>query len=448
MKQILKLKIEKLALGGFGLGFSEGRAIFVPYTAPGDEVDVLITHQRKDHAFGKANHFHQHGAAYREPECEAFGAEVPCGGCDWLMLDYPAQLKAKQALVEEMFSPQVDSRLINPTLASPKPRHYRNKVFMPVGKLSGTGKTGYGIFSRYTHTIVPHQACLNHPPVFDQLAKSILEACEKAGVAAYNEAQHRGNLRHLGFRSSSDGKQVLVILVTLSAKLPFSNLLVKKITAEFPQVCGIVQNINRQRGNVILGEETKLLYGSDSLSDTLSDLRFELNYRSFWQINTGTMENILCSLRAALKPQSVVLDAFCGIGAIGLSMASQVKRLALLEDNPQAIADARLNAANNGIDNLSFYTGRFEALLPQVIAELNPDTIIMDPPRSGVDAQSLQLIAEKKIKQIIYLSCSPITLLRDLKLLKAGGYKITSLQSFDMFPNTWHIECLAILSLS
>jgi 23S rRNA (uracil1939-C5)-methyltransferase len=318
---------------------------------------------------------------------------------------------------------------------------------MPVGKLSGTGKTVYGIFSRYTHTIVPHQACLNHPPVFDQLAKSILEACEKAG-SSLQRSSTPGKSAASGIQKFQRRQTATGILVTLSAKLPFSNLLVKKITAEFPQVCGIVQNINRQRGNVILGEETKLLYGSDSLSDTLSDLRFELNYRSFWQINTGTMENILCSLRAALKPQSVVLDAFCGIGAIGLSMASQVKRLALLEENPQAIADARLNAANNGIDNLSFYTGRFEALLPQVIAELNPDTIIMDPPRSGVDAQSLQLIAENKIKQIIYLSCSPITLLRDLKLLKAGGYKITSLQSFDMFPNTWHIECLAILSLS
>ncbi len=448
MKQILKLKIDKLALGGFGLGFREGRAIFVPYTAPGDEVDVIITHQRKDHAFGKANNFHQHGPGYCEPECEAFGAETPCGGCDWLMLDYSAQVKAKQALVEEMFSPQVDSELIHPTVASPKPRHYRNKVFMPVGKLPGRDKTGYGIFSRYTHTIVPHKSCLNHPPVFDLLARSIMEACETAGVLPYNEAQHRGQLRHLGFRCSGDEKQILVILVTLSAKLPFSNLLVKRITSEFPQVCGIVQNINRQRGNIILGDETKVLYGSDNLSDTLSNLRFEINYRSFWQINTGTMENILCSLRAAIKPQSVVLDAFCGIGVIGLSLASQVKQLALLEENLQAIADAKLNAENNGIGNLRFFAGRFEDLLPQVIAELQPDTIIMDPPRSGVDAPSLHLIAEHKIKQIIYLSCSPITLLRDLKILKAGGYKLNSLQSFDMFPNTWHIECLAILSLS
>lgn len=448
MKQIFGLTISKLALGGFGLGFSEGKAIFVPYAAPGDVVDVLITHQRKDHAFGKITGFSAQGHGKVEPGCEAFGGELPCGGCDWLMLSYETQLKAKQTLVTELFSPFVDKAVIHPTLASPNAKHYRNKVFMPVGKARESGKITYGIFSRWTHSIVPHTACQNHPPVFDSIAKAIMEFCEKAGVMPYNEAQHRGQLRHLGFRSSRDGKSILVILVTLSGKLPFSNLLVKKLSEQFPEIKGIVQNINRERGNVILGSETKLLYGVDHIFDTLSDLQFRISYRSFWQVNIPTMENILCSIRTAIMPQSVVLDAFCGIGAIGLSLASEIQQLILLEELPEAIEDARSNADLNGIDHVQFYTGTFQELLPQVVENHHPDTVILDPPRSGASAESLQLIIDKRIGRIIYLSCAPMTLARDLKILLSGGYALKSLQSFDMFPNTWHIECLAILDLT
>ncbi len=434
-------------MGGFGLGFSEGRAIFVPYTAPGDTVDVLITHQRKDHAFGKVSSFSSRGTGTVEPPCEAFGTEIPCGGCDWLMLNYETQLKAKQTLVTELFSSFVNPALISPTLASPQTKHYRNKVFMPFGKTSPSGEISYGIYSRWTHSIVPHTACQNHPPIFDRIAKTIREFCENAGVSPYNEAQHRGQLRHIGFRSSLDGSNVLVILVTLSGKLPFSNLLVKKLNEQFPEIKGIVQNINRERGNVILGAESKLLFGVDHIFDTLSNLQFRISYRSFWQVNIPTMENILCAIRAAIKPQSVVLDAFCGIGAIGLSLASEIQQLILLEELPEAVEDAKSNAALNGIDNVIFYTGSFQELLPQVVDSHHPDTVILDPPRSGASADSLQTIISKRIGRVVYLSCAPITLARDLKVLLAGGYELKSLQSFDMFPNTWHIECLAILDL-
>lgn len=447
MKQILQLEIEKLALGGFGIGFREGRAIFVPYTAPGDKVDVIITHQHKDHAFGKVNHFHDRSADFRQPECEAFGGEFPCGGCDWLMLNYEAQLKAKHALVTELFSPFVPENLIFPVQVSPRQQHYRNKVFMPVGRAKPSGRISYGIFSRWTHRIVPHTACKNHPPLFDAIAKTIMEFCEKAGVLPYDEIRHRGQLRHLGFRSSADGKQVLVILVTLSGKWPFSNLLVKRLTGEFPEITGIIQNINRERGNIILGGESKILYGVDYLSDSLSGVQFRIGYRSFWQVNPGTMENILNSIKANIQPQSVVLDAFCGIGAIGLTLAKDLKQLILLEELKEAVEDSRCNAGLNGISNVSYYQGSFEDQLPKVFSSFTPDTIILDPPRSGADQRSLQAIIDKRIKRVIYLSCSPMTLARDLKQLLAGGYKLKSLQSFDMFPNTWHVECLAILDL-
>lgn len=446
MRKIDSLKIQKLSLGGSGLGFHEAKAIFVPYTVPGDRVEVLLTHERKDHAFGKVLSYLEHREDYLEPECKAFGGEKACGGCDWLMLPYARQVEYKAELISELFGTFLDKELIYSTVASPKPTHYRNKVFMPVSSGETKGTLQYGIYARWTHQLVPHQVCLNHPPLFDKLAERIIALCQKAGVTAYDEKKQQGTLRHIGLRCNQDQSEVLVVLVTHSAKLPFSGLLVKQLCADFPMIKGIIQNINRTPGNVILGSEHKLLFGRDYLQDTLSELCFQIGYQSFWQINTGTMELILDSIRSAIKRDSVVLDAFCGIGAIGLAMASRAKELILLEEQGEAIADAKINAILNGIENLSLVTGTFADTLPEVLATHAPQILIMDPPRSGIDPASLERIRHSGIKKVIYLSCSPITLARDLKLLLAeGSYKCLSLQSFDMFPNTWHIECLAIL---
>ncbi len=445
MKQLFELTIEKLAMGGFGIAFQNNKAIFIPYTAPGDVVDVLVTHERKDHSFAKVSRYISRGKGFSEPDCNAFGGDKPCGGCDWLMLDYPSQVKHKHALVRQLFSPFIDVELIHPTIASPQPKHYRNKVFMPVGR-DDSKKLGYGIYARWSHSIVPHAACENHPPVFDAIAKRIVELCRKAKVEAYDETRHVGTLRHIGFRCSGDLKEVLVVLVTRNGKLPFSGLLAKQLSEEFPSIVGIVQNINREKGNIILGNEEKLLYGREYLFDTLANIKFRIHYRSFWQINIGTMELIMDSIRGRIKPSAKVLDAFCGIGAIGLGLAAEIKSLLLLEELPEAIEDAKENASMNGFENVGFFTGKFEELLPEIVAKNCPDTLIMDPPRSGASKESLETIIQSGIKQIIYLSCSPMTMARDMRLLLGSGkYELQSMQSFDMFPNTWHIECLAVL---
>jgi len=446
LKQILKLKIEKMAMGGLGIAYAEGKAIFVPYTAIGDIVDIDITVEKKDYAYGKVKKYISYSDLRVEVKCPSFAAEIPCGGCDWLMLKYSEQLKQKNQLLLELFSPFIDKALIYFPAPAPQIKHYRNKVFMPVGKNIQTGKITFGMYARYSHQIVEHITCENHPPIFDQLANSLMEFCLKAKVEPYNEIEHRGQLRYIGFRGNSEGSQILVILVTLSGKLPFTNLLVKKLTSEFPAVKGIIQNINRQKGNVILGNETKLLYGSENLDDNLCGLKFRVNYRSFWQINTRTMEMIIFFLQDFVHPKDVIVDAYCGIGAIGLSLAAKVKRVILLEEFPPAIEDARLNAVSNKIQNVSFRTGKVEDNLTEVLEKEKPDVLIMDPPRSGVQQKALEAIIQAQVKQILYLSCSPMTLARDLNTLLAGEeYKVVFLQPFDMFPNTWHIECLAYL---
>jgi len=433
-------------MGGLGIAYAEGKAIFVPYTAIGDIVDIDITVEKKDYAYGKVKKYISYSDLRVEVKCPSFAAEIPCGGCDWLMLKYSEQLKQKNQLLLELFSPFIDKALIYFPAPAPQIKHYRNKVFMPVGKNIQTGKITFGMYARYSHQIVEHITCENHPPIFDQLANSLMEFCLKAKVEPYNEIEHRGQLRYIGFRGNSEGSQILVILVTLSGKLPFTNLLVKKLTSEFPAVKGIIQNINRQKGNVILGNETKLLYGSENLDDNLCGLKFRVNYRSFWQINTRTMEMIIFFLQDFVHPKDVIVDAYCGIGAIGLSLAAKVKRVILLEEFPPAIEDARLNAVSNKIQNVSFRTGKVEDNLTEVLEKEKPDVLIMDPPRSGVQQKALEAIIQAQVKQILYLSCSPMTLARDLNTLLAGEeYKVVFLQPFDMFPNTWHIECLAYL---
>ncbi|MCB5251766.1 MAG: 23S rRNA (uracil(1939)-C(5))-methyltransferase RlmD [Candidatus Cloacimonadaceae bacterium] len=436
---IENLKIEKIAMGGSGLGFHEGRAIFVPNTAIGDVVKVEITQGKKDHAFARVLQYISRGEGVVEPGCEAFTAQEPCGGCDWLMLDYPVQLQYKEQLIRELFKDHED--LISGCAASGSQYHYRNKVYMPVGE-----GLSYGIFARYSHNIVPHRACRNHPPVFDEIADTLIELCKKAKVEPYDESNNRGCLRHIGLRCNHDASEVLLILVCRSGRLPFSKTIVNGITGKFPQIVGIVQNINRDKTNVILGEEEKLLFGRDYLQDRLSDLSFRIHYRSFWQVNLGAMENILTVMRAQMKKTYKVIDAYCGIGAIGLSLASEIDELVGIEEEAVAVQDAIENASSNGFANARFICGKFEDTLHKLSQEFQADVIILDPPRGGVQESALEAIRAAGIPKILYLSCAPMSLARDLKILMQDGrYELQALSSFDMFPNTWHIESLAVL---
>ncbi|MDY0298415.1 MAG: 23S rRNA (uracil(1939)-C(5))-methyltransferase RlmD [Candidatus Cloacimonadaceae bacterium] len=433
-----KLKIEKIAMGGMGIGFYMGKAIFVANTAIGDLVDAEIYINKKDHAFAKALQFSERGEGVIDAPCEAFKAEEPCGGCDWLMLDYPTQLRYKKMLLQELFKEHLT--VFNGIEQSELKKHYRNKVFMPVAK------DGYGIYARYSHSIVRHEQCQNHPPVFDEIAKQVMELCNKANVEAYDEVNHSGCLRHIGIRCNGDLSEILLILVCRTARLPFSQTIVRGICAKFPQIIGIIQNINREKTNVILGAEEKTLFGRNYLSDTLANISYEINYRSFWQINLGTTQKILCAMRAKMKPHFKVIDAYCGIGSLGLSLATEISELIGIDEVPEAVSDARRNAENNGFDNANFICGKFEQQFGILLSSFNADCIILDPPRSGVQESALWSIREAQIPLVLYLSCSPMSLARDLKILMHdNSYKLCSLSGFDMFPNTWHIETLAVL---
>lgn len=437
-----------MALEGHGIGFNENKAVFVPYTAVGDEIEARLTRERKDMAFARAVEFYQRGEGVVEAPCTVFGIETPCGGCDWLHLDYATQLKYKSCLIRELFKSLAPELTIPEAIPSANIRHYRNKAFMPVGEVDG--KIIHGIYARWTHHIVQHEVCQLHPPIFDAIARRALEIMTRAGVKAYDEAKHSGNLRHIGFRCSRDQSKVLMVLVTRSGKLPFSKILVKQITEEFPQISGIVQNINRVRGNVILGTEEKLLWGEPWLVEELAGLKFRVSYNSFWQVNSGILEKVVELLKERVDPQATVFDLYSGLGALGLSLAADVKKVLCVEDNPQAVVDGDFNLLENGIGNAGFLRAKVEEVLPKLLEsdEEKPNTVILDPPRSGVRQPVLDALFGARIPRIFYLSCSPMTLRRDLKfLLDSGFYEIKLIQPFDMFPHTWHVENLAEIVL-
>jgi 23S rRNA (uracil1939-C5)-methyltransferase len=445
-KIIHYLTIEKIAMHGYGLGFADGKAVFVPYTMPGDCVNALVRLEKKDVIFATVDEYIHTSDLSIMPACDAFGGDNACGGCDWLMAPYRTQVHWKTELIKQTFEPlRLKSKVTN-TVASPQPKFYRNKSFLPAA-MAESGLV-FGMFERYSHRVVPHKHCQLQPPVMDEILAAIVTFANTVKLEAYNEKTQKGILRHVGIRINQKQDQILLILVTKSAKFPFTNQFVRTLTQSFPQITGIIQNINRSVGNVILGEEDKLLYGSYYLDDNLDELKYRLHYKSFFQVNSQTTAKLYIYLKSCLGKDETVLDAYCGIGSIALFVAGIVQRVYGIEESPEAIKDALHNQALNGITNAEFVTGLVEELLPQLVTQHSFSTIILDPPRKGVETTALLALAEHKIPQILYVSCNPMTLARDVKILTDNGYKVDEIVPFDMFPQTWHIETVARLSLT
>lgn len=436
------IKIEKIGNRGYGIGYMDGRTIFVPYTIPGDEVEIELVHIRRDIAFAKLKSFISHSKNYRPPGCEAFGMPLLCGGCDLLSCNYESAIELKSGLLSEMFFGYQEH--YHGFVASPQPYYYRNKVFMPLATIDK--KPVCGIYERYTHRVVPHKKCLLQAEIFDSVCTELLSICTKSGIEAYDEHNQKGHLRHIGLRISSDGSQLLLVLVSKSKRLPFSKLLVKHLVDLFPNICGIVQNIQREATNVILGDEELILWGNDYLIDSLGKYSFRINYRSFFQINSATTALMYDYVKEHIPAGSKVIDAYSGIGSIGIYIAEKADRVLAIEDNPAAVKDAKHNAGLNNVTNISFACAKVEDYLKSPDIEKDYDTIIFDPPRKGLEPEIITSVALTGIKKIVYISCNPMTQRRDIVRFTEIGFKLISFKGFDMFPHTWHIESVAILS--
>ena len=437
MRGLIKnLKIEKIVNKGLGLGFSELNPVFVSHSVPEDVVDVEVAYKKKQVIFADIKDI-RNASEYRiSPECEVFGE---CGGCDWLHIAYKDHPKFKNEILKELYK---RVGIIPEILSAEKNIRYRNKTFMPVGIRNG--EPVIGIFSKRSHQVVPHSDCLILPELFNDFVKELLLYIKASGIKIYDEVSRKGNLRHIGIRYSESEDKVLLILVTKTRKLPFSGQLIKRMTQKFTNISGIIQNINPNFGNRILGSDEKVIFGESCLTEKIDNKMFKLNYNSFFQVNLEITKKIYDFVAENVSENSKVIDAFSGVGSIGIYLSGKANKLYLIENNPEACKNAEQNLKLNNITNGFVINGNTHQEIEKILQEEEIDTIIFDPPRKGLEKRTVEILLENTVDRIIYVSCDPATQVRDLLLLQKK-YEIVKVKAFDMFPQTFHIETLAIL---
>jgi len=441
---LIELTITGMTLQGDGIGRQDGVPVFVPGTCPGDCVKALILKAKPNCAFGKCAEILTPSPDRTDPRCGAFPR---CGGCAFRHIDYAAELEIKRREAGETLrrigGVEID---LEPILGAENPERYRNKAMLPVYVEQGRIRAGY--YARHSHRVVYSDDCRLQPELFNRLAQAVCAWAEEAGCSVYDETAHRGLLRHIYLRQSQDGSQLLACLVVNGQGIPRADLLVARLRAESPAVKGILLNHNREDTNVVLGPEETLLWGEGHITERLCGLEFTLSPQSFFQVNPAQAERLyrLAGEYAGLTGRERVLDLYCGTGTIGLTMARGCAKLVGVEMVPQAVEDARRSAAHNGITNARFLCMDAAEAAAQLAGEdWRPDVVLLDPPRRGCEPALLRTVAEMRPGRVVYISCDPATLARDLKLLRKLGYGARRIAPVDMFPRTGHVEMIALL---
>ena len=448
--QILTLRIERLSSDGSGVAHSaDGEAVFVPGTAPGDEARVRIVKDCGRYAFGILDELLTPSPDRIPVDCPVAG---PCGGCSLRHLDYAAELRAKQESVLDAFRrigglevPVLD------ILPSPEVDRYRNKVQFPVG-VDKNGAPCIGFYAGRTHRIVPCPDCKLQPGVLNEIGNALCAFFAQQNIRPYDEQSGKGLVRHLFLRRGAHSGQIMVCLVCTRAKLPHAEQLCTALREQFPAISTILLNVNAKNTNVILGGENHILYGPGYIEDTLCGVPVRLGPLSFYQVNTLAAERLygVAAQYAQLTPDDTLLDLYCGMGTIGLSMADQCRELIGVEIVPEAIESAKANAARMGetvAAKSRFFCADAGQAATQLAAEgLHPDIVMLDPPRKGCDEATLSAVVRMAPRRVVYVSCNPATAARDAAWLEKNGYHAEKVQPVDLFPRTKHCETVVLLS--
>ena len=448
--QILILRIERLSSDGSGVAHSaDGEAVFVPGTAPGDEARVRIVKDCGRYAFGILDELLTPSPDRIPVDCPVAG---PCGGCSLRHLDYAAELRAKQESVLDAFRrigglevPVLD------ILPSPEVDRYRNKVQFPVG-VDKNGAPCIGFYAGRTHRIVPCPDCKLQPGVLNEIGNALCAFFAQQGIRPYDEQSGKGLVRHIFLRRGAHSGQIMVCLVCTRAKLPHAEQLCTALREQFPAISTILLNVNAKNTNVILGGENHILYGPGYIEDTLCGVPVRLGPLSFYQVNTLAAERLygVAAQYAQLTPDETLLDLYCGMGTIGLSMADQCRELIGVEIVPEAIESAKANAARMGeavAAKSRFFCADAGQAATQLAAEgLHPDIVMLDPPRKGCDEATLSAVVRMAPRRVVYVSCNPATAARDAAWLEKNGYHAEKVQPVDLFPRTKHVEAVLLLT--
>lgn len=443
MKKNEEIKIEITALNsdGYGVGRHLGEVVFVPNTLPGENVEAHIIKCAKNYSVGKLMRVLAPSKDRIEPKCKYF---YSCGGCDFQFMNYDAQLKEKcESALKNINKLSGKNLTIDKIIAADEQFFYRNKAQFPIKTVNGEVKIGF--FAPRSHRIVDINECILQQKNCNKIISVLREAITKFNVSVYDEEAHTGILRHAIARNAKDG--IMLILVTNSAK-KFPQAFVNYIIEQLPVVKSIIQNVNTQKSNIILGADCITLWGNDYIRDEMCGIAFNLRPKAFLQINTKQTENLYSRVLelAQIDKDDIVFDAYCGIGVMSLMLAKKCKKLIGVEIVPEAIASAIEAAKINDVNNAEFLVGACEDVLPDLILkDQKPDVLVVDPPRAGCEESLLEAISKAEIKKIVYVSCNPSTLARDIKILSEFGYAASNLTFVDMFPQTKHIESVALL---
>ena len=447
--QIIPLTIQRLSNDGSGVGHWDGEAVFVPGTAPGDSIQARIVKDCKRYAFGIVEALETASPDRIPLDCPVAG---PCGGCSLRHLRYQAELQAKEAAVADAFRRIGGLDVaIQPILPSPEVDRYRNKVQYPVGK-DKDGHLCIGFYAGRSHRIVPCADCKLQPTVLNEIGNALCGLLEQYGVQPYDEQSGKGLVRHIFLRRGAHSGQIMVCLVCTRSRLPHADEIVQQLCRRFDAIRTILINVNREKTNVILGLENQILYGPGFIEDTLCGVPVQLGPLSFYQVNTPGAEQLyrVAAEYAASSSDDLLLDLYCGMGTIGLSMVQRCRELIGVEIIPEAIESAKANAARMGAEVAAksrfFCADAGEAASRLASEGLAPDIVVVDPPRKGCDQATLSAIVKMAPCRLVYVSCNPATAARDCAILQQSGYSVDKVQPVDMFPRTGHVETVILLS--
>lgn len=439
-----ELQIDRLGTSGEGVGRYDNFTVFVPNALPGETVSVIIEEVKNSYARGRINQILHESVDRVAPLCELY---EECGGCQLQHLSYEAQLRTKRAQVADalIYIGKLPQIPVMETLRAEEPWNYRNKMQFPIGRNSG--KIVIGCFAQGSHRIINTENCHIQRAENNDLANAAREIAEQLHIPVYNEDTHKGVLRHIVGRVGRSN-DLMAIIVTATKQLPRAKDFVRMMRERLPNLVSVHQNIQTYRNNVIMGRDTQLLWGRPTIIDSLGRLNFHISPRSFFQVNTRQAERLYeqALAYADLHGTETVIDAYCGTGTITLFLAQKARKVYGIEIVQPAILDARKNARDNNVKNAEFIVGDATAVMPALYKQgIRPDVVVVDPPRVGCTETVLRTFANMKPQRIVYVSCNPATLARDLAILKELGYLAQEVQPVDLFPQTSHVENVCLL---
>lgn len=439
--------IKRIGINGEGVGYYKRKAVFIDGAITDEVVKAKVTRVERSYLQAEVVELEKKSSSRQKPPCDVY---EQCGGCQLQHMTYAAQLKAKEEIVREAFSryTKIEQIKLLPAIGMDHPWHYRNKAQLQVGK-SHKNKFITGLYAAGSHKLIDISGCLVQDKAINEVYEKLKPVIEELNIEPYDEKGRQGVLKSIVVRIAQKTGKLQLTFVTATDKLPHQEELVASINKLFPNIISISQNIHKEKSPLIFGPTTITLWGEEQIEEKLGDLQFSLSARAFFQLNPEQTVKLYDAAKnaARLTGTELVIDAYCGTGTIGLWLAKQAKEVRGIEVIADAVQDAKRNAEASGISNAYFYEGKAEELLPKWLKQgMKPDVVVVDPPRTGLDASLIQAIKQAQPKRIVYVSCNPSTLAKDCQLLlEEGKYRLGDVQPIDMFPQTSNVEVVTWL---